>query len=239
MISIIIPIWDEPYIRQLVEKVRTVMFDNLLSNFEIIIVSRGFSHSAERLDFYPRVHIITQRSVGLGNAILEGVDIANGDIIVTMDGDGSHLPKYLPNMIHACKHGYDIVIGSKYVDGGESADSWFRHLISRIACKISKWILGLPVDDTMSGFSAVKHDVYDNTRLDPWGYKINMEILFKNKDRTVHEMPITFIEREYGKSKFGFREFFRTGLFVLKLRYDSIVEAFLSLVNPIIIDWWV
>lgn len=210
-ISIIIPTKNEPYIQELVRRIHEI-----LSNFkyEIIIVDKS--------DVLPKVKgakIIRQKSNGLGKAVLEGLKFAKGDVIVTMDGDGSHRPEDLPKLIEKIEE-YDIAVGSKYVKGGKTKDKLHRILISRIYCFLASMILGLRIKDNMSGFAAVRREVYEKIKLNPLGFKINTELLFKAKKFSFRatEVPIIFEQRKLGKSKGTLKEGLRTLRFILELK---------------------
>jgi dolichol-phosphate mannosyltransferase len=210
-ISVIIPTKNEPLINKLVEDVHNVLKG---TRHEIIVVDKS--------DIKPDIKgakLILQKSNGLGKAILEGLKHTNGDIIVTMDGDYSHRPKDLVKLLEKAKD-HDIVIGSRFVKGGVVKDRAFRKTISDIFRKFASFALFLNVEDPLSGFSAIKRHVYDRLKLNPLGYKINMEILYKAKryNLKVIEVPITFYPRKAGKSKAGFREALNIIRFVFELR---------------------
>ena len=210
-ISIIIPTKDEPYIQELVKRIHKILFS---INHEIIIVDKS--------KITPKVKgakVIKQKTDGLGNAVLEGLKLAKGNVIVTMDGDGSHRPEDLPKLIEKSKE-YDIVIGSKYVKGGKTKDKPYRILISRVYCLFASLILGLKIKDNMSGFAAVRKEVYKKVKLNPRGFKINTELLYKAKKFgfKATEVPIIFEKRRLGKSKGTIKEGFRTLRFILELK---------------------
>ena len=211
-VSIIIPTKNEPYIQKLVDKIHEEI-SNL--NHEIIVVDKS--------DVTPKLKgakVLRQKSDGLGKAFLEGLKLAKGDIIVLMDGDGSHRPEDLPKLIEKTKS-YDIVIGSKYVKGGRTKDKLYRILISRIYCLFASLILGLKVKDSMSGFAAVRRKVYEKIRLNPIGFKINTELLYKAKrfGFRATEVPIVFEERKFGRSKTNLKEGLKTLKFIFKLKF--------------------
>jgi len=193
MISILIPTKEEPYIDKLTREIHK----ELKIRHEIIVIDK--SRIPPKLK---NARVMIQRSDGLGNAILEGLEYAKGSIIVTMDGDGSHRPKDIIRLLRKVDKN-DIVIGSRFVKGGVSMDRTHRKLVSLVFRKFASLALGLRVKDSMSGFSCIRKKVYNNLRLDPIGYKINMEIMFKGKDYNICEVPITFLNRKSGKSKAG------------------------------------
>lgn len=210
-ISVLIPTKNEPLINEFIEEVHRV-----LKNFEyeIIVVDKS--------DITPGIRnakLIIQKSDGLGKAIMEGLVHASGDIIVTIDGDFSHDPKHIPELIEKI-NGYDIVIGSRFISGGVTKDKTHRVYISKIFRVLTSFILNLGIKDSMSGFATIKRDVYDRLHLNPLGYKINMEILYKGKKAgfKATEVPIVFHKRKAGRSKARIKEGFRTLIFIFKLK---------------------
>jgi dolichol-phosphate mannosyltransferase len=208
MISVLIPVKNEPYIYTLVKKIHKV----LKMKHEIIVIDKS--------DFLPEISgakVIRQRSDGLGNAVLEGLEYAKGDIIVVMDGDGSHRPEDIPKLIDALKQA-DVVIGSRFISGGKTKDFNHRKLISLIFRKFASLILDLRIEDAMSGFAVFRKEVVQNLKLKPLGYKIIMEIVFKSKDYRICEIPIIFEGRKCGKSKTSILEVFRILIYIFELR---------------------
>jgi len=147
------------------------------------------------------IHRKTER--GLSSAILTGIKYAKGDAVVVMDGDFSHPPQTIPKMIDELqKSEYDIVVASRYVNGG-SVKGWpfKRKIISKGATKIARHGLGIKIKDPMSGFFAFKRSIINNIKFDAIGYKILLEILVKARGVKVKEIPYEFINRKEGSSK--------------------------------------
>ncbi len=210
-ISILIPTKNEPIINELIENIHKVLQNY---DYEIIVIDK--SDTPPQLK---NAKLILQKSDGLGKAVIEGLEHASGDMIITMDGDFSHNPNDIIKLLDASKYA-DIVVGSRFISGGESLDITHRRFISKIFRSIVNPILGISVKDSMSGFVAIKRKVYDKIKLNPIGYKINTEIFYKSKKLgfKTKEIPIVFQKRKYGKSKAGIKEGFRTLIFILKLR---------------------
>jgi len=215
-VSIIIPAKNEPGINKLVKEIHRELAD---INHEIIVVDKSTVPPKIK-----NAKLVLQKSDGLGRAVLEGVEATHGDVIVTMDADFSHRPEDIKKLLDKTRD-YDIVIGSRFVKGGRTTDVMHRKIASFIMRKLTALVLGLPVEDTMSGFAAVKSEVYKKLKLNPMGYKINMEILYRGKEAgfKIAEVPITFRKRKYGKSKVGFSfsgitEIFRIFIYMIKLK---------------------
>jgi len=140
---------------------------------------------------------------GLSSAILDGIQHSSGETVVVMDSDFSHPPKIIPQLIEEIKTSkYDIVIASRYTEGGEvSGWSTKRKLISKTAKGIAKAGLGVNESDPMSGFFAFRRKILEGIKFDAIGYKMLLEILVKTKGASVREIPYTFTNRMHGSSK--------------------------------------
>lgn len=177
------------------------------------------------------LHLISRRGkLGLGTAYVTGFKWAlknRFDIVVQMDGDGSHDPKYLPELLSGLKEA-DLIIGSRWVKGG-GTENWplKRRLISRLGSLYATTILGVNVKDITSGFKAIKREVLEALDLDSIeaeGFAFQLEFTYEaiKKGFKVKELPIVFRDRERGVSKFSF-SIFREALFMVpKLKVKSI-----------------
>jgi len=211
-ISVLIPAKNEPLINDLIEKIHEV-----LRNFEHEIIVIDKSDVPSKIN---NVKLIIQKSTGLGQAVLEGFEESTGDMIIVMDADFSHNPKYLPKFIKNLKKS-DIVIGTRYISGGKNEDYWIRQIISRGAIFLIKTFLGIKTKDPVSGFIGIKRKTINSIQLNPIGFKILVEILYKikNKGFKITELPIKFVPRKDGKSKFTFREVVHFFMLILSLKY--------------------
>ena len=212
MLSILIPTKNEPLIQKLVNRLNKT----IKRKHEILIIDKSSRKPKIR-----GAKLIRQKSDGLGNAVIEGFSMAKGDVIAVMDGDGSHDPEDLNNMLKKIPK-YDIVIGSKLIKGGKTEDSLSRRIVTSITNSIARTILGLDIKDLMTGFIVVKRSVLERINLRPKGYKFVLEIIYKSKAK-VAEVPITFHKRIAGESKVGFntkgiKEFSRIIVLLIELR---------------------
>jgi dolichol-phosphate mannosyltransferase len=212
-ISIIIPIKNEPAIQALLFEIEAT----INQNHEIIVVDK----SKEKLEVRG-VQVIVQKSDGLGNAFVEGLSCAKGDVIALMDGDGSHRPEDLLHMLSYINQN-DIVLGSKLIKGAKSCDTLGRRIVTLAFAWMTRLVLWIDIKDPMTGFMVARRNIFDNLRLNPRGFKIVIEIVYKSRG-SVMEVPISFRERQAGSSKAGFnmngiKEMFRILglLFELKL----------------------
>ncbi len=150
---------------------------------------------------------------GLGQAYLAGFGraLAGGaDLVIEMDADFSHDPRYLPELITAAQ-GADLVLGSRYVTGGGVRD-WglVRRLISRGGGVYARLILGVEVRDLTGGFKCIRRGVLEAIDLPSVraeGYVFQIEVTYRAvlAGFTVREIPIVFCDRTAGKSKMSTR----------------------------------
>ena len=146
---------------------------------------------------------------GLGAAYLEGFRWAldrDFDVVVEMDADGSHAPEELPRLLAALNDA-DVVLGSRWVPGG-AVRNWptSRMLLSRGGNAYVRMALGVPLRDATGGFRAYRREVLAKLALDDvasQGYCFQVDLVLRaiQAGFRVVEVPITFVEREYGASK--------------------------------------
>jgi dolichol-phosphate mannosyltransferase len=141
---------------------------------------------------------------GLASAVLAGVRQSRADVIAVMDGDLSHPPEVLPQLLEAVSGGADLAIGSRYVAGG-AIENWpvRRHILSWGATWLARTLFRLGPRDPMSGLFAVRRTVFDNVRFEGLGYKLLLEILASGQVSRIEEVAYRFTERADGRSKLG------------------------------------
>jgi len=164
--------------------------------------------------------------LGLGSAYREGFRRAldqGYDAVISMDGDWSHDPQYLPSLVEATARG-DLVIGSRYLHG-ISVVNWelSRLIMSQIANTYARLVTGLPFRDCTSGFQCLTRRALESIGLadiQTSGYSFLIEL----KYRVVHvglkgvEVPIVFTQRRAGDSKISKSEIARSMVTPWKMR---------------------
>ena len=155
-----------------------------------------------------RVKIVHRRAKnGLIPAILDGVKQSSGMNVLIMDADFSHPPEVIPKLMRELAlNPNSIIIGSRFIEGGKVV-GWpqRRKLLSKGASTLARLGLNVKrVKDPMSGFFALPRELIQNISIDTKGYKILLEILVKNREIPVREIPYTFTDRRSGKSKMNY-----------------------------------
>lgn len=147
---------------------------------------------------------------GLGAAYLDAFAWAleaGYDPIVQMDADGSHLPEQLGGLLAPLREGADLVIGSRWIPGGR-IENWprYRELLSRGGSAYARWVLRLPTRDATAGYRAFRAEGLRRMRLEEvhtkgYGFQVDMLWHAHEAGLDVVEVPVTFVERELGRSK--------------------------------------
>ncbi len=148
---------------------------------------------------------------GLGPAYIAGFKQAlslDADIIIQMDADFSHQPRYIPDMLNAIEQG-DLVIGSRYVKGGSVDEQWgaYRKLLSWFANRIyTPVILGIAVYDATGGYRCWRRQTLigidlDRIRSNGYVFQVEMAYIACRLGFRVREIPIHFPDRKFGASK--------------------------------------
>jgi dolichol-phosphate mannosyltransferase len=171
----------------------------------------GTGELAEKLAALdPRVHVLHRTAkAGLGPAYVAGFRWGREqryDVLVEMDADGSHAPEQLPDLLRGLSDA-DLVLGSRYVPGGR-VDDWpvRRLLLSRAGNRYTRWALRLPLRDATGGYRAARGELIDRLPFDDvasQGYCFQVDWAWRavRAGARVTEVPITFTERAFGRSK--------------------------------------
>ncbi len=157
-----------------------------------------------------RVRLVSRAAkMGLSSAAFAGAEAAGGGYVCVMDGDLSHDPMELPQMLALAQEGAHVVIGSRFAPGGMLVNvSLFRRAVSFVTNVAARALNGLGARDVLSGFALCERRVLTNapTRYSARGFKFLLEVLATQRELTVREWPIAFRDRRKGSSKATLRE---------------------------------
>jgi dolichol-phosphate mannosyltransferase len=217
-VGVILPTYCEAAnIRPLIQEI-----EGLKQNMSLLVIDDsspdGTANDVRSLQKeYDNVLLLVRpKKCGLGTAVTDGfkvfLSLKNSPAcIITMDADYSHNPQEIPKLIEPIKQGYDLVIGSRYCQGGGIED-WaiLRKAVSKIANVITKLMIDAEISDYTSGMRCystklVKDMISD---LHSQTYEIQIETIRQAHIRgfKIRETPITFINRKKGKSKLSVNE---------------------------------
>ncbi|HEX2089345.1 MAG TPA: apolipoprotein N-acyltransferase [Actinomycetota bacterium] len=214
-VLVVLPTYNEK------DTIRRVL-DGVLAvgeNIHVLVIDDGSPDGtgddvARVADNEPRVRLLRRPGKqGLASAYLTGfrIGVEEGyDVVVEMDADLSHRPEDLPRILEALAS-YDVVIGSRYVPGGEVTNwSRTRVALSKGGNAYARGMLRFPIADSTSGFRAYRRHVLESFLTDgitSEGYAFQIELAYRawRSGFSVGEVPIRFREREHGRSKLSRR----------------------------------
>jgi len=173
---------------------------------EVIVIAGHSTDQTAELAAQSGATVFADGGKGKGDAIRCAIPHLHRPVTVFLDADGSHDPADLPRLLAALSEA-DLVLGSRWVDGGAVVD-WppWRLALSRGGNRYTRMALGLPVKDATGGFRAFRAEVLRTIPLDAVssaGYCFQVDLVFRTAKAgfRVREVPITFRERTRGQSK--------------------------------------
>jgi dolichol-phosphate mannosyltransferase len=236
---VIIPTYNE--IENIERMVRKVF--SLTKVFDVLIVDDGSPDgTADKVkslqsEFPGRLHLLQRTGkLGLGTAYIAGfrwsLDRAYA-YIFEMDCDFSHNPDDLERLYEGCtKQGGDMSVGSRYVQGGAVKNWPMKRLVMSFGASLYvNAVLWLGVRDSTAGFVCYTRKVLETIDLDRiqfigYAFQIEMKYNANQLGFKIVEVPITFIDREYGTSKMSMNIFNEAVLGVLKMRFTRVSRRF-------------
>jgi dolichol-phosphate mannosyltransferase len=235
---VIIPTYNE---KENVERMLDAVMGLDARPFDVLIVDDGSPDGTAGLvkgkmaEYSGRIHILERSGkLGLGTAYIAGFRWALArayEYVFEMDCDFSHNPKDLIRLREACEKGGDVAVGSRYTKGGK-VDNWpvGRILMSYFASVYVNLVLWLGVQDSTAGFKCYRRRVLQSISLDRirfvgYAFQIEMKYNARRLGFQIVEVPITFIDRQFGTSKMSMNIFREAFLGVLQMRFRKIIPA--------------
>lgn len=205
LISVIIPVFnEEPTVGNIIERARKTMEGTGLP-YEILVADDCSTDNSLKVSLRNNVKVLSLKEhMGKGYVLRLGFKKAKGDIIVTMDSDGSHHPEELPKLLEPIlKDEADFIIGSRFLN----EDNVFQKKVNKIGVQLFNFLVKVLTkqnsSDSQSGYRAFRSSLFKKVNLKSKGYEIESEMLIKAIKRGLKtkEIPIRFEQRTYGKSK--------------------------------------
>ena len=212
-VSIILPTYNEKgNIVSLIQDLDRELKTSKYSKFEYLVVDDnspdGTAEAVLELSkTIAGIRLIVRRDErGLASAVKRGIQESEGDIVVLMDTDYNHQPQDVPRLLEKLPE-HDIVIGSRYLKGGRMEYNLIRHYLSYFFNLFVCKALDLKTTDNLSGFIAAKRSVFHEIGADEifqgFGeYHIPFIWMAHQEDYKITEIPVIYIDRKYGVSKF-------------------------------------
>lgn len=232
--SVIIPAYHEvDSLKPLIKRLTThlpedseivVVDDNSQDGTEELVKSYG---STDGLD----VHLITRTNKsGLSSAVIDGMAAAKGDILLVMDADGQHPPEAAAALLRSLRAMPKALMAMGAREKLANEWPWYRRVMSWGATQLASPLVGANVHDPMTGFFAIRTDVFKKTKaVNTSGFKIALELLLKSVlvqnnwtsdlGERVIEVPYTFETRKSGASKLGCKVIFQYAMQLFGLYY--------------------
>jgi glycosyltransferase involved in cell wall biosynthesis len=201
----------------------------LTPDYEVIVVNDGSPDQtgeilAELASLYPAVRVVTHvKNRGYGGALQSGFASATKDAIFYTDGDAQYDPREMRALWAALGDDVDWVNGYKI----SRSDPLHRILIGRVYHHTVRLLFGFKVRDVDCDFRLVRRSVFERVKLEKTSGVICLEMMTKFHDYGFKcaEVPVRHYHRAYGKSQFfNFRRLFKTGIDVLKLWFELVVQ---------------
>jgi glycosyltransferase involved in cell wall biosynthesis len=216
-LSFVIPAFNEA---ESLDQLYKEILENINDHqYEIVFVDDGSSDgSFEKMQALAskdtNVKIIQfRKNFGKAAGLQSGFDVADGDVIFTMDADLQDDPKEIPNFLKKLEEGYDLVTGWKRKRKDPISKTWPSKLANSVMSNSFK----LKLHDYNCGFKAYRKEVVDE--LDVYGEMHRyIPALAHAKGFKVAEIPVNHRKREFGRSKYGAERFFRSFLDLLTVK---------------------
>ena len=205
-LSIIMPAYLEAAnLKELLPRVNKAL-NELNVKYEIIIVDTiiPMDNSMSICKDNGAYYINREGGNNYGDAIRTGIECARGRYLIFMDADGSHSPEFIKQLYNS-KEGFDVVVASRYVEGGNTENNRLSIILSKIVNIVYSKFLHLDCHDVSNSFKLYNMDLLKEVKLVSNNFDIIEEILIKlrnkKKNLKINEIPFSFKKRMFGTTK--------------------------------------
>jgi len=231
LISVVIPAYNEgPNLGLVLEDTKDILL-KMGFPYEIIVVNDGSQdNTADIAKKHGVILINNEKNMGKGTALISGFRRAKGDIVVTMDADGSHRAEDIPVLLSPMLNGgsLEAAVGSRFVDERGRRSTSSLHLIgNRIINALILMVTGRYISDSQSGFRAYKKNALAKIALHSTGFDIESEMTIKmlRKGFRILEVPIRCDPRKNGFTRVNS---FEDGFNIVKTIIKSTLYSILN-----------
>lgn len=205
LLSVIVPVFnEEPTVGNVIGRLKDVL-GGLGFRYEIIAVDDYSKDNSIEVAKRQGVSVYRlKQHMGKGYALRAGFAKAKGDIVATIDSDGSHRPEELPRLLKPLLSGEaELVIGSRFMNAHTFYAKRINAAGNRLFNALIHVLIGSAVTDSQSGYRVMTRAVLDSMALRSDEYEIESEMLVKTaKNRfSIKEVSISFVQRTYGTSQ--------------------------------------
>lgn len=204
LISVVVPVFnEEPTVGNVIERLKNVL-QKIGLNYEIIVVDDCSRDNSVAVAKRNQVLVYTlKQHMGKGYALRVGFAKVKGDVVVTIDSDGSHRPEELPRLLKPLLMGEaDLVIGSRFMNAHTFYAKRINAAGNRLFNLLIHFLIRSPITDSQSGYRVMTKQVLQCMKLWSVEYEIESEMLVKTARSRfrIKEVPISFVQRTYGTS---------------------------------------
>ena len=205
-VSVVIPVFNEEHtIGDIVTRTKKTL-EQLGVSYEVLVVDDGSDDRSADISQAREAHVLREAHQGKGYALRSGFRQAKGELIVTLDADGSHQPEEIPLVLQYIRQDRaDFVIGSRFFnsDANKSKIPKVNRFGNRLFNSLIWYLTGKEISDSQSGFRAIRSSLIKRMKLSSRGYEVESEMLVKalRMGARVAETPISFDQRTVGSSK--------------------------------------
>ena len=213
---------EEENIENIIQQILIEEKNQSKHTFSILVVDDNSTDETQTIvqryiSLNSKVHLVTGQKKGLGDAYKRGFKFAlndlKADLIFQMDSDGQHDTSLIPHFVSSIEEGRDVVIGSRFVEGGTTPDFSFSRLImSKVGNLLVRYVGGITqVKDCTSGYRAIRASYLkelDFSYLSTRGYSFQSSLIcdLAWRGANISEIPIEFSSRQGGDSKLALRD---------------------------------
>ncbi|MFA5364035.1 MAG: glycosyltransferase family 2 protein [Candidatus Bathyarchaeia archaeon] len=205
-VSVVIPVFNEEQtIGDIVDRTKNTL-ENMGVSYEVLVVDDGSSDQSATVCKGKQANVLCCVHQGKGRALRSGFEAAKGNLVVTLDSDGSHQPEEIPKVLQPIMDGAaDFVIGSRFLNSKANKKKIpkINRIGNRLFNIITGYITGTKISDSQSGFRAFRASLVKKMNLRSRGYEVESEMLVKalRMRARVTETPINFVQRTVGTSR--------------------------------------
>jgi glycosyltransferase involved in cell wall biosynthesis len=221
-ISVVVPVHDEERsVALLLDEIRSAL-EPLDRSWEAIFVDDGstdgtFSELTRLHARNPEVHVVRlRRNFGKAAALMAGFAQAEGETVVTLDGDLQDDPAEIPRLLAKLDEGFDVVSGWKV----KRRDPWHRRVLSRIFNAVASRMSGIRLHDMNCGLKAYRPEVTAGLRIYGELHRF-LPLLAHYQGYRVAELPVNHRPRSHGHSRYGVERYVRGFLDLLSVSFMS------------------
>jgi len=204
VVSVVIPAYnEEKNISDLLARTCKAVESSALP-YEIIVVDDGSKDRTRELAYRHKAIVLwNETNQGKGAALRKGVARAQGEIVITMDADGSHDPEEIPKLIQPMLEGATLSLGTRFASDEGKKSTKTLNLFGNGIINLSIFLMtGRRVTDSQCGFRAIRRSFLKHVEITSDGYEVETELLLKalKNGNVVREVSLNVSKRKNGHS---------------------------------------